>query len=359
MPKVVTCFGQDGRSYKQLVKGRDDLRQDAVMQQAFGLVNRLLDQEKKGHTGGRLAMRTYKVFLHSTLALRALELIGLNSGTQLTNPAWCSGVRARSPSPIPADQQTGAPPALPARTDWAPMACRKAMQEVHKSPPEERLQAYLEVCSHFHPVFRYFFFEHFPEPSRWFERRRAYVHSVATGSIVGYILGLGDRHCANILVDKHSAELIHIDLGVAFEQGRTLNTPETVPFPPHPGCRGRHGDLRCGGHLPKVLRAHHGAPSGQPALQADGSGGGDDRRRSPHPGARGSGAAPQQHDQSECLLVPRTGWHRRMLLRLEQKLQGLEEGPPSAFAGQVNLLIQQAIDPHNLSRLFPGWQPYV
>lgn len=31
--------------------------------------------------------------------------------------------------------------------------------------------------------------------------------------IVGYIMGLGDRHVQNILIDKQSAELIHIDLG--------------------------------------------------------------------------------------------------------------------------------------------------
>jgi ataxia telangiectasia mutated family protein len=49
-------------------------------------------------------------------------------------------------------------------------------------------------------------------------------------SSVGYILGLGDRHVQNILIDTKSAELIHIDLGVAFEQGRILPTPETVPF---------------------------------------------------------------------------------------------------------------------------------
>jgi ataxia telangiectasia mutated family protein len=48
--------------------------------------------------------------------------------------------------------------------------------------------------------------------------------------MVGYILGLGDRHVLNILVDKSSAELIHIDLGVAFEQGRILPSPETIPF---------------------------------------------------------------------------------------------------------------------------------
>ena len=28
--------------------------------------------------------------------------------------------------------------------------------------------------------------------------------------MVGYILGLGDRHIHNILIDKYSAELVHI-----------------------------------------------------------------------------------------------------------------------------------------------------
>lgn len=34
----------------------------------------------------------------------------------------------------------------------------------------------------------------------------------------------------NILIDNSTAEFIHIDLGVAFEQGRILPTPETIPF---------------------------------------------------------------------------------------------------------------------------------
>lgn len=31
--------------------------------------------------------------------------------------------------------------------------------------------------------------------------------------LVGYILGLGDRHVQNILIDEQTAELVHIDLG--------------------------------------------------------------------------------------------------------------------------------------------------
>lgn len=47
---------------------------------------------------------------------------------------------------------------------------------------------------------------------------------------VGYIVGLGDRHSMNILIDQATAEVVHIDLGVAFEQGLMLKTPERVCF---------------------------------------------------------------------------------------------------------------------------------
>lgn len=48
--------------------------------------------------------------------------------------------------------------------------------------------------------------------------------------MVGYIMGIGDRHVNNILIDKSTAEVIHIDFGIAFERGKLLPTPEKVPF---------------------------------------------------------------------------------------------------------------------------------
>lgn len=50
---------------------------------------------------------------------------------------------------------------------------------------------------------------------------------------MGYIVGLGDRHSSNILIDQATAEVVHIDLGVAFEQGLMLKTPERVCFGVH------------------------------------------------------------------------------------------------------------------------------
>jgi len=138
------------------------------------------------------------------------------------------------------------------------------------------METYNDIMAKCKPVFRHFFFERFKDPGTFFERRLAYTRrfafqvnfcfwnpshsipnlpcSVATSSMVGYILGLGDRHVLNILVDLKTAEFIHIDLGegggvdqrklkrilngmlifslagVAFDQGRILPTPETVPF---------------------------------------------------------------------------------------------------------------------------------
>lgn len=48
---------------------------------------------------------------------------------------------------------------------------------------------------------------------------------------------------------------------------------------------------------------------------------------------------------------------KRTLVRLSQKLRGVEKGTPLSVRGQVNLLIQQATDPANLYRIFHGWRP--
>lgn len=59
-PKKIICFGTDGVQRRQLVKGKDDLRQDAVMQQVFTVINTLLRTCKETQRRN-LRIRTYKV----------------------------------------------------------------------------------------------------------------------------------------------------------------------------------------------------------------------------------------------------------------------------------------------------------
>lgn len=108
--------------------------------------------------------------------------------------------------------------------------CRKKIADIQTHNHEERVKVYREVCRNFNPVLRFFFLERFEDPDDWFEKRLAYTRSTAAISILGHVLGLGDRHCHNILLDQQSGEAVHIDLGVAFEAGRVLPVPEVVPF---------------------------------------------------------------------------------------------------------------------------------
>lgn len=79
---------------------------------------------------------------------------------------------------------------------------------------------YLELRKHIRPVMRHYFTEKHKIPMSWFSMRLNYTRSVATNSIVGHVLGLGDRHCSNILLDNVTGEVVHIDLGIAFDQVR-------------------------------------------------------------------------------------------------------------------------------------------
>lgn len=44
-----------------------------------------------------------------------------------------------------------------------------------------------------------FLAEQFPEPIAWYEARLRYARSAAVMSMVGYIVGLGDRHVGRML----------------------------------------------------------------------------------------------------------------------------------------------------------------
>lgn len=108
--------------------------------------------------------------------------------------------------------------------------CRKEIGDVQSQSVSERMKKFRSVTDRFHPVMRYFFTEKFNDPDEWFLKRLAYTRSTAAISILGHVLGLGDRHGHNILLDGKSGEVVHIDLGVAFETGRVLPVPELVPF---------------------------------------------------------------------------------------------------------------------------------
>lgn len=49
----------------------------------------------------------------------------------------------------------------------------------------------------------------------------------------------------------------------------------------------------------------------------------------------------------------------RALLRVNEKLLGIEEGAGLNESGQVHYLVQNAINGELLCQMYPGWQPWV
>ncbi|XP_035311971.1 serine-protein kinase ATM isoform X5 [Cricetulus griseus] len=359
LPKIIDCVGSDGKERRQLVKGRDDLRQDAVMQQVFQMCNTLLQRNTETRKR-KLTICTYKVV---PLSQRSGVL------------EWCTGTIPIGEYLV--NNEEGAHKRY-RPNDFSAFQCQKKMMEVQKKSFEEKYDTFMTICQNFEPVFHYFCMEKFLDPAVWFEKRLAYTRSVATSSIVGYILGLGDRHVQNILINEQSAELVHIDLGVAFEQGKILPTPETVPFRlsrdivDGMGITGVEGVFRrCCEKTMEVMRSSQETlltivevllydplfdwtmnPLKALYLQQrpeDET----DLHSTPNAEDQECKRSLSDIDQSFNKVA------ERVLMRLQEKLKGVEEGTVLSVGGQVNLLIQQAMDPKNLSRLFPGWKAWV
>jgi ataxia telangiectasia mutated family protein len=49
----------------------------------------------------------------------------------------------------------------------------------------------------------------------------------------------------------------------------------------------------------------------------------------------------------------------RIIFQLKQKLSGYENGVQLSTRGHVNYLINEAVNPENLCRVWVGWQPYL
>ena len=70
-----------------------------------------------------------------------------------------------------------------------------------------------------------------PSSLAWLQRMDNFTVSTALMSMAGYIIGLGDRHPSNIMVQRHTGKIVHIDFGDSFEAAMKRNLfPERVPF---------------------------------------------------------------------------------------------------------------------------------
>lgn len=208
-------------------KAGDDTRQDAVMEQVFSLINMLLARDRQTSLR-KLRLRTYKViplqnktgiieFVGSTKAFG--DVLGPLYRELSGSPACLSRRRAHAHC----------------RDSLSPSTALQRLKDNAKKFKDGTLDragliaVFQGILNEMPPVLRHAFYRRHKTPSLWFEYRLNYARSVATTSISGHILGHGDRHASNILIDEGTGELVHIDHGIAFDQVSTGNGPASTP----------------------------------------------------------------------------------------------------------------------------------
>ncbi|KAI3435635.1 hypothetical protein D9Q98_001694 [Chlorella vulgaris] len=209
-PRKLAIHGSDGAEYMFLLKGHEDLRQDERVMQLFGLVNNMLSTDRV------TAERDLSIARYAVIPLSPNSgLIGWVPNTD-TLHALIREYRDARKIPLNVEHRL----MLGMAPDYDHLTVIQKVEvfeHAMDSTSGEDLHKVLWLKSRNSEV--------------WLERRTHYTRSTAVMSMVGYILGLGDRHPSNLMLDRYSGKLLHIDFGDCFEASMNRDKfPEKVPF---------------------------------------------------------------------------------------------------------------------------------
>ncbi|GIX68921.1 DNA-dependent protein kinase catalytic subunit [Caerostris extrusa] len=205
VPRRITIRGNDEKEYKILVKSGEDLRQDARIQQLFSVMNDIYANDI--HCSQRhLSLRTYKAIpLNNRLGL--IEWV---DNTTVLQDFLKDGMSEK--------ERKSQDDTLPLK-NFRQWACSKTPKNpyfylyLNKSREEK---SFLKLSS---------------TPEAYMILRTKFAQSHAVICLSQWILGIGDRHLRNFLVDKSTGCEVGIDFGHAFGSAtQFLSVPELIPF---------------------------------------------------------------------------------------------------------------------------------
>lgn len=319
-PRKLVVRGSDGRNYGLLCKPKDDLRKDQRLMEFNAMINRGLQKDVEA-SKRRLYIKTYGV-----------TPLNEECGTI----EWVDNLKPMRDIIIKLYKQKSVV------IDYNRI--RALLNESIAAP--ENVSIFTDtILKLFFPVLHEWFVETFPEPDDWFKARLRYTRSCAVMSIVGHVLGLGDRHGENLLLEEGTGGILHVDFNCLFDKGLTFEKPEVVPFRlthnmvDAMGAYGYEGPFRAAAELTlTILRQNEDTLMTiletfvyDPTTDFIG------KKKRPTPG------------------VPETP--QEVLESVRGKLAGLLRGEsvPLSVEGYVEALIQMARDPKRLAAMYIGW----
>ncbi|CAE6479412.1 unnamed protein product, partial [Rhizoctonia solani] len=209
-PRRMTIYGNDGREYQFGLKGHEDLRQDERAMQLFGLVNTLLSQDPDSFKRA-LHIQRYPI-------VPLAPNVGLMGWVQQTETLHVLIRDYRETRRILLNIEYRL--MLQMAPDYESLTLIQKVEVFEYALDNTTGQ----------DLYRILWLKSV-NSEEWLERRTTYTRSLAVTSMVGYILGLGDRHPSNLLIHRITGKIVHVDFGDCFEVAMNREKyPEKVPF---------------------------------------------------------------------------------------------------------------------------------
>jgi len=243
-PIRVGMVGEDGRTYRWIVKAGEDLRQDHRVEQLFQIANDIL--ARRPGNRGTLATTTYTVlplsaelglieFVPHTMPLK--EVLGTVEGG-MEGMARATAEYKNGLEKLTGERNPGQ--ACLATWKVEEERVRGNYEGVVARTDTHLLRKALVNLSSSHEGF--------------YTVRRNFVESFAVVSALQWLLGIGDRHLSNYLLDLATGRLVTIDFGYSFGVATSfLPVPELVPLRLTPQLVGVMAPLGTAGPFREVL----------------------------------------------------------------------------------------------------------
>ncbi|CAF3679511.1 unnamed protein product [Rotaria sp. Silwood1] len=238
LPKRITIRGHDENDYRFLIKGGEDIRQDQRIQALFSIMNDLYDNDPNCNqsNSAHITVQTYKVipmstklgmieWLDNTRPLK--ELIETNY-TQAEHDIISQG---QHPRKLYQDYVTNvfqkAKPTAKSTSNTIMYA--ELFINLTKTQVQDEFNKIQSIIPS--DLLRRAYYKMANSHEGFYTLRRQFITSYAVLCTSHYILGIGDRHQSNFLIDITSGQVIGIDFGSAFNAATIhLPVPELIPI---------------------------------------------------------------------------------------------------------------------------------